>query len=318
MKKFIIKIFQFTILLTISAYILGYLLNKGIEKLGDRDTNIWDNIIHSRIHSNVIINGSSRVWVHISPQILDSLLHVDSYNLGIDGYPFNMQDVRFKIFEKYNKKPQLIIQSADLNTLYRRSDPYNKSQFFNYMREPLLQDELIMMKGFSSFDFYIPALCYRSNLLSIYDGLTGFLDMKHYNTEGVYKGYKGQDQKWNGIELEKILSGDSLVSEIDPKIVQQFDFFLNYCKGNNIQVIMVFPPEYIKATEFTKNKQEVIDIYRSFSKKYDFSFLDYSTDSLCYDTTYFYNAQHLNKTGAELFSTKLAHDIDSLGILKKK
>jgi len=171
------------------------------------------------------------------------------------------------------------------------------------------------MKGFSDFDFYIPTLCYQSNISDIITGFVAFWG-KHYPNRR-YKGYQGQERKWNGIELEKILSGDSLVSEIDPNIVQQFDSFLNHCKKNNMQVVMVFSPEYIKATKFTKNKNEVMNIYRSFSKKYDFPFLDYSTDSLCYDTTYFYNAMHLNKIGAELFSSKLAHDIDSLGILKK-
>ena len=37
---------------------------------------------------------------------------------------------------------------------------------------------------------------------------------------------------------------------------------------------------------------------------------------ICYDTTYFYNAMHLNKIGAEIFSDTLANDIKRLGIIK--
>ena len=45
-------------------------------------------------------------------------------------------------------------------------------------------------------------------------------------------------------------------------------------------------------------------------------YLDYSTDSMCQDTTYFLNSSHLNKKGAEIFSAKLVRDIDSLGFFK--
>ena len=45
--------------------------------------------------------------------------------------------------------------------------------------------------------------------------------------------------------------------------------------------------------------------------------LNYTYDPISYDTNFFYNATHLNKTGAELFTRKLAHDIDSLQLLKR-
>jgi hypothetical protein len=317
MKQFLTKISLFIALLATGAFTVDSLLTKGLRKNEVGEFQTWNHIFESKINSDVIVSGSSRAWVHISPQILDSVLNVNSYNLGIDGYPFNMQDVRFKIYEKYNKKPQLIIQTADFITLQRRIDSYNKSQFFPYLHEPLLRNELKKMKGFSNFDFYIPALCYHSNLSSIYAGIAVFFNIKDYSKDR-YKGYCGQEKNWNASKLKEILSGDSLVSEINPEVVQLFDLFLNHCKENEIQVIMVFSPEYIEATNFTKNKDEVMNIYRSFSRKYNFPFLDYSRDSLCYDTTYFYNATHLNKKGAELFSLKLANDIKTLGIISEK
>ena len=57
-------------------------------------------------------------------------------------------------------------------------------------------------------------------------------------------------------------------------------------------------------------------MYDSIARKYDIPILDYNYDPISYDTAYFYNAMHSNKKGAELFSVKLTHDIDSLGILR--
>jgi hypothetical protein len=294
------------------SFILNIVVEQGLKKTRTGEFQIWNDIFSSRIDSDVIISGSSRAWVHIDPRILDSILHVNSYNLGIDGYPFHMQFIRYLIFEKYNKKPKLIVQNVDFFTLYRRKDPYNKIQFLPYAQEELLQQELKIM-GVSKFDIYIPILSYQREFL--YQGLREFFNIEHYS-DNRYKGYRGWEKEWNGFELEQMLLKDSIVSKIEPESIQLFDSFLNHCKRNNIQIILVFTPYYIKATEFTKNKDEVINIYRFFSEKYDIPFLDYSHDSLCYDTLYFYNAMHLNKKGSELFSLKLANDINTQNLYK--
>lgn len=126
------------------------------------------------------------------------------------------------------------------------------------------------------------------------------------------------DEIWNGTALNKVLSGDSIVARKEPKIVELFDSFLNHCKENDIQVILVFSPLYYKAMEFTKNKGEEMQLYHSFAEKYDIPLLDYSNDPLCYDTTYFCNANHLNKKGAELFSLKLANDIKEQNLYRRE
>jgi lysophospholipase L1-like esterase len=79
----------------------------------------------------------------------------------------------------------------------------------------------------------------------------------------------------------------------------------------------VYAPLYIDATEKIINIEGMYQMYDSIARKYNIPILDYNYDPISYDTIYFYNATHLNKKGAELFSVKLAHDIDTLGILKK-
>ena len=56
-------------------------------------------------------------------------------------------------------------------------------------------------------------------------------------------------------------------------------------------------------------------MYRNMASICDAQILDYTHNPICYDTAYFYNAQHLNRKGAEKFSRILAHDLDSLGYL---
>jgi hypothetical protein len=313
MKKFFIRSVCFLAIICVIFYVLNFCIEQGLR---NRGTDAWSKIVNSKMDANILIMGNSRAFVHISPTILDSVLQVNSYNMGIDGYPFSMQYVQYKIYETYgNPKPNLIIQNADLFTLYRRKSAFGKNMFLPYTQEPLLKSELKKMEGFSFADFYIPAYKYHSELMTICLGLTEFSGIKHFPGSRI-KGYAGQEKDWDGSKLAEQLAGDSLVFITEPDIVQEFDDFLKLCKENNTQVVMVFSPQYHKVTEFTKNKDETFALYHSFSTKYGFPFLDYSADPLCYDTAYFYNGMHLNKTGAEIFSHKLAHAIDSLGILK--
>jgi hypothetical protein len=317
MKLFLIKTALFAGLLIAAGFAMDFMITAGLKKSGYGEYQTWNDIFSSKINADVIITGSSRAWVHISPEILDSVLHVNSYNLGFNGQPFSTQYVRYKVFEKYNKKPRLIIQGGDNTTLYRQKEAYEREYFLPYAHEDLIKPELKNMRGFTECDLFFPSVRYHTECDIIRLGVVEFLNIYHFPGER-YKGYWGDDQrKWDGTRFEKILLGDSLVAHAEPEIVQLCDSFLNDCKEQGIQVILVFTPQYFKATEFTKNKEDVLDIYRSFSKKYDIPFLDYSKDSLCYDTTYFYNAMHLNKKGAELFSLKLANDIKALNLYRK-
>jgi len=77
---------------------------------------------------------------------------------------------------------------------------------------------------------------------------------------------------------------------------------------------MVNTPVYYRATQKLVNKKKINDLIRSFSRKYNIPYLDYTNDRICFDTAYFHIAVHLNSRGAELFSTKLANDIKALKI----
>ena len=57
--------------------------------------------------------------------------------------------------------------------------------------------------------------------------------------------------------------------------------------------------------------------YQRIADKYDIPVLDYSHMSICNDTSFFYNAMHMNVKGAERFSDTLAHDIKEMGFLKR-
>ena len=81
------------------------------------------------------------------------------------------------------------------------------------------------------------------------------------------------------------------------------------CKRKKIKIVFVYAPEYFERGKFIENREEIFTLFNMFSKKYSIPFYDFSNDTISMQRKYFYNASHLNKTGAELFTKKL---IDSL------
>lgn len=306
----------FTIILVTGAFAVDVVLENGLRKARVGEFATWNDIFDSKISSDVIISGNSRAVDDISPEILDSILHVSSYNLGLGAYSFSMQYVRFQLFEKYNQKPKLIIQNVDFGTLVQ-GKLFDKAQFIPYLYDDLLRNELIK-RGANEMELNIPAWQYVSQYRTILRGLNGHINFIPDELSGArHKGYIGRERIWDGTELNNVLSKDSIVAEREPEIVELFDTFLNYCKKNDILIILVFTPQYIKMTDFTKDRETEMQVYRNFSEKYDIPFLDYTNDPICYDTTYFYNAMHLNKKGSELFTLKLANDIQEQNLYKR-
>jgi hypothetical protein len=131
-------------------------------------------------------------------------------------------------------------------------------------------------------------------------------------------GYLGMDREWN-TDLDKAKEKqNSYQVNIDSNTIKLLELFIQECSFNEIELVLVYSPEHIDGQNFITNRDQVIKIFSDHSAKYSLIFLDYSNDSLCFDKKYYYNATHLNKKGSEIFSRKLASELNvrSRSILK--
>lgn len=131
-----------------------------------------------------------------------------------------------------------------------------------------------------------------------------------HSVHSMLKGYQGFDENWdasdfNNVERIKLFAEDKAISILDT--------FLSECAQDSISVILVHSPIYSKYWDKFPDSSAMWNLYRTFSRKYNIPILDYTTSDICKDTNYFYNARHLNRTREELFSRKLAHELDSIG-----
>ena len=83
---------------------------------------------------------------------------------------------------------------------------------------------------------------------------------------------------------------------------------------NEIPVVFVYAPLY-KQLKDNLEENDARSTYQELSQRYNIPLLDFSVMDISSDSNYFMNGHHVNQKGANVFSTKLAQSIDSLGLL---
>lgn len=316
MKRFLKSIVVFLLPLLLLGYLFDSVISTNLKKsnlYAEKEFPVWNAIINGKVDSEIVIYGSSRAWVHIDPTMIGNSLNTSVYNLGIDGHGFRLQNVRHKMLLKYNRKPKLIIHSVDIFTLAKDESYYNYDQFLPYMLyNDAIENATDNYAGFTLFDYKLPLLRYYGKSRAIRTAFE-IATKPENNTIQRIRGYKGQQRSWNADFDKTKASMKSYKVILDTEIIQLFDNYLKECKANNIRVILVYTPEFIEGQKFVENRKEIIALYTQLSTKYNIPFYDFSNDPLSSDKKYFYNALHLNKTGAELFTKELIERLSANG-----
>ena len=309
MRKYLLNTLLFSSICIVLAFGFDMFLSARLRTNKNRIYANWNQIYNASLDYDLVINGNSRAWVQYDPFIIDSLLHINCYNLGIDGSPINRQIIKYQKYCNLHKAPKYLIQNIDFCTMDIRYG-YEREQFFPYF---FYDRKLILAfdkyENFSILEKYLP--CYR--YLGYEDfTLESFFNNNQYGDELV-AGYHAFDKDWDGTNLVNL---DSIECACDTNMINMFDGFLEREVNKGVKIIFVYAPIYFEARQKLVNEKKMFEMYDSIARKFDITILDYNDMPMCYDTTYFYNATHLNRIGAELFTTKLAYDIDSLGLLK--
>ncbi len=307
MKKFTLRLLLFCLLPLPLLYGLNYVIDNGLRKSRSYFYAEWNDLFNSKINADVIVCGSSRAWVHISPKILDSMLHVNSYNLGMDGTQFMMEYDRFKIYLKHNKKPKYVIQTLDYHSFMEKYELYGYQQFLPYLNDTDVWAMTKNYKGkFGFMEQNFPLFKYNNQEVIAKEGVRSFFNKGEVSKK--YKGYEGQTLGWDYAfaNAGKAVPIEPFVLWYDKKSVEKFYEFLEYCKQQGIKVILVFPPIYKEFLPTFIHKEDILAIYNGAAQKYNVPLLNYLDDTLGDNKRMFYNSQHLTKPGSEILTAKVA------------
>ncbi len=315
MRKFLLHITLFAAATLGVFLVIDILASMGLRRTPKNHLETFNTIMNDTLNNDVLILGNSRASCGYDPYCLDSVLGCNSRNIGVSGQAFGIAELRYRIYRRHNPAPKLLIVNIDAGQLGAGALGYEREQYYPYITDTILHETLIQ-NGLTWWDLHIPLYRYRGNYKYVGLGLCNTFGIYHLKGWG-YKGYFPHPAgEWHGQELQNQLTiHGKIPCGMDSAVVQLMDNFLYNAKQEGIQTVLVYAPIYYLLEEnFAPAYDTIMATYQAFSRKYDVPILDYHGTPMCYDTTYFYDSNHVNSLGATIFTIRLAQDIDSLCI----
>lgn len=306
MNRFLTKVLLIFLSVLIPLIIADFVMSKNYQNRNYYPFTTMTDIVEGRLDSDLWILGSSRALRHYNPRILDSILDVSSYNLGMNAQYLVPELQCYKLAIEYNEKPKYIIMDLMWHSLSMEGSPLSRYFYMPYINKLKVRKVIWRNKIFSPYYLYLPFYRFHTEHKN---------DFFYENDTIFYKGFHASDRKWDAVDIDGL---DTIKFRREIKAINMLNDFLSDCKGNNIAVILVHSPFYYKGYELLHNHDDLIDLFKTIADYNQVPFLDYTKDPISYDTLYFYNNMHLNSRGADLFTLRLVHDIDSLKLIPSR
>jgi hypothetical protein len=157
----------------------------------------------------------------------------------------------------------------------------------------------------------VPAMKYRTDPDSYAIGFKLYFGGNVVINDPRVKGYQARPRKWDDSFAKFKASGKKYTIKVDTNSVKEFNDLITICEKQNIKLYFVFSPEYVNVQPMFLNRDAIFAYYSDAAKLHKIPFLNYSRDTISTDTSYFYNSEHLNQHGSEVFTRKLAHDMQA-------
>ena len=308
MKRFIFEVIIVLLVALLPFYILQGIIDKKARTCYKPPYSSFNYIYNDTLNADVVIFGNSRAQCHYYGDLMDSLLDCNCYNFGLIGYSFDYQyNLQIFPYIQKNTNPKLLILEVGPQAFFDHWNDDFRKEFLPFLNISSFNFYVDICKDISFFYQILPIKYYGWGLNDLYNFY------KSLNYDITKKGY---NDCFAPRETEKyVINFPDTIYQLEKNdtIIQYFTESINLCESKSIQLLLVCSPMH-KDDFYDKCRMDefwqLIDSLAPNVQKLDYSLMFGS------DTTYFAESTHLNLYGAELFTTKLAHDIDSLGLLK--
>ena len=303
----------FVVVVLLLAVVTDVMVSNGLKRTERGHFYTMNALMNEKMDADIVILGNSRAVGSYNPNVIDTILGVNSRNLGVSGQPFGVSYLRWQLYRRNNIPPKLLIVNIDFRELRMVTNGFEKEQYYPYMTDSLVKPYLDLY-GFSWAEKYVPMYRYRGDYKLMALGLGELLHIHHDKKGHYYKGYSNSNTKWDGQNLRMLLKNGKIRGQCEPQAVTLFERFLQETKNDGIPVVMVYAPIY-KELKDNLLEEKPRKVYQSLSQKFNIPLLDFSEMDISSDKSYFMNGHHVNKKGANLFTERLSHELDSLGLI---
>ena len=307
MKRFLIKIAIVAVAAYLLALGLDIMISHGLANSAGHPHQAWREVRNCYYPADIIIMGTSRALEHYDPYVIDSIIGLQSYNLGIGGYGINVQLMKYRYYLHYNPQPRYIIYDVDQLLLAITNVPH---QFQSEQFLPLFYDGTIrrdlLNAGYSWSDANLPMARYWGYQIQNKRGLLEYVGLKHYCDYPSYKGHMLDPDPWDASRLQFT---DSILPRVDEEAKIMFEEFVRECQERGVLLIFVTSPIYYRYVDMSPDWNLYIAWYDSIAAANNIPYLNYMNHPICSDSTMFNAGVHLTPTGTKIWSKILSNDL---------
>ena len=308
MKKFVVKIIIFFILLALLDFLVGKTVAY-MSKNAKGGYVMHDNYITDGTHEDILIFGSSRAAHHYNPQIFEDSLGLTCYNCGQEGQCIILFWGWWNVIKEHYKPKYIIYDVYPLFDVQGKEDA-------NQGNVGMLKDVYERTNIKDIFNKVDPKEKYKM-ISQMYRYNSKFHQIMADYIYPIYQIPKNGYQPLQGsLDPLRIKTGEKIKNmhlnqHVDTLKLHFWKEFINDLQGTKL--ILVASPEWYGDI----SKEELTPII-NLCKQYGIPFIDYSHNpSYVHNNDLFVDGSHLNAKGADIFTNAIVTEIKKLNLVGK-
>ncbi|QHT66860.1 hypothetical protein GXP67_09415 [Rhodocytophaga rosea] len=312
-----IKSVAFIFILVVVLSIISFILNFGARYSNEGQSGKINQLMRHELDPAIMVFGSSVAYNHFNAELIEQQTGLSCLNMGLDGGPFTHTNGFMRDFISYSKDCQYIVITESYFSFANYQELYEPYKYYPHVSNEHVYNCLIKIE---------PDVIWKTRYIPFYN-------LIHFQSKGYLKevtrgwmraigkpmsekdikGFHPKHLKWTDEQdnLNKATAPFRVDNIVNEEIFRDFLHMINEINQSGKKVIFVLPP-------IQKDGQEKLLGLDGLRKKYlsitseNVTFLDYTKHQICNNKSLFYNNTHLNATGADVFSTMFAKDIQEL------
>lgn len=306
----VLRLGAFFLLVATLILAAHWAITHGLRSTRTSQFGTLNRVMDGEVNADIIITGSSRALVHYDPRVIEKVTGHSAFNIGLNGSQTDMQVAFLKAYLKHNRKPKIVVHNLDTFTFVTTKEIYDPTQYMPYLYEDELYKPILRIQPDAWKWKYLPLYGYLALdlQLSWVEGLKTFAGIQP--KENQFLGFEPRYLEWtHDFSAFKAANPDGISFPIEPAGVRDLEELLATCQHEGIRVLLTYSPIYHEMREMERNRAEVFALFHQLANRYGAELIDYGDNEITQHQQYFYNSQHLNAQGAELFSGLVARDI---------
>lgn len=303
------RILLFFAFIAVLAYGIEGIISAGLRRITTSKFGSMNAWASGHMHSEIIINGSSRAVVHYDPRVISRGARLSAINIGMYGIQIDVQAGILEAYLSTNAPPSIVLQNLETFSLEttKPGEIYDPGVYLPYLSNDALYGALRAIdpqvwkwRHIPLYGYAVPDMRFTWAL-----GVMRWFGMQ--SGQDYFDGFNPRYEQWNqDFESFRKSMPDGVTYRIDPLGVASLERCIELAQAKGAKMILIFAPEYYEMQRMERNRDEIFSHFRALATKHGTEFWDFSDSPLSRNHAYFYNSQHLNARGAELFSEEVA------------